>query len=79
LTLPDDLVITYRVDQPNVVTLVLSPSDSRRVLAHLQANLGAEHAVITGSSGDSLTFDLQGWQGAFTSNDQQAALTLRRR
>lgn len=78
VTLPPGVTITRQINQANVVTVLIRPSDGEAVLKHLAANLVGEGFTVTGKSQDSLIFTAPGWEGAFTMNDEVAALTLRR-
>ena len=77
-TVPAGLVLSERVDQTDVVTLITDGSQGRRVHDYLMAALPSMGWTIEGSSGDSIVFSGGGWQGAFTMTDEQAGLTLRR-
>lgn len=77
-TVPDDLVLTDRVDQTNVVTLVMDGGQGHRVHDYLLAELPGQGWRIEASSEDSIVFSTDGWEGAFTTTDARAGLTLRR-
>ena len=66
------------IDQPNVVTLILTPSDGKLTHDHLLENLEAMGFEIIGTSSDSLVFENPGWEGALTTANELSALTLRR-
>lgn len=76
-SLPD---VTPRevIDQPNVVTLILTPDEGRITHDHLLANLQAMGFEIVGTSQDSLVFENPSWEGALTTTNELSALTLRR-
>lgn len=78
LTLPVGIRPTRTIDQPNVVTILVSTADGAKVIAHLKANLAKQGWTVTAESDDSLIFTTQGWEGAFTMSDDLAGLTLRR-
>lgn len=78
-SLPDDLIALRTIDQPNVVTLVLNPGDGPRVQGYLLEHapaMGLTHVV---SAEGSMTFLVDGWDGALTTSPDLAGLTLRRR
>ncbi len=78
LTLPQTVQLSHVVDQPNLVTLVIDPTDGARVQEHLSVQVPLEGGAVIARSEDALVFSIQGWDGAYTFNDQQAALALRR-
>lgn len=78
LTLPRTVQIGHLVDQPNLVTLVIDPVDGALVQEHLSVQVPLEGGTITAGSPDALVFVIEGWEGAYTFNEQQAALALRR-
>ena len=78
LLVPRGVVIKERVDQPNVVTLVLTWPDGPTVARYLTGNVEAMGFRLVASSSDSVVFADDHWDGAFTSVDGLAGLTLRR-
>lgn len=74
---PAGLELRQRVDQTNVVTLVVPGSQGHQFYDFLRSGLSSLGFTITAASSDSLIFDAPGWQGAFTMDDQIAGLTLR--
>ena len=77
-SLPRGLQITLRVDQSNVVTLVV-PADQGELLGgYLRAHLPGLGWTITADSPDALLATGEQWDAALTTNSQAAALTLRR-
>ncbi|MGJ6981375.1 hypothetical protein ACSDQ9_12730 [Aestuariimicrobium soli] len=79
VTLPTDLTPVRVIDQPNVVTLIVRAADASRVQTHLEATLPAAGFTVDASSQDSLLFHDSVWDGAWTSSDELAGLTFRRR
>lgn len=82
-SVPAGLAIGERVDQPNVVTLIVDADQSAQLAEYLATNLpvmGFEITARDSISGtpSALIFEAPGWQGAFTRGEQRAALTLRR-
>ncbi|SER59439.1 hypothetical protein SAMN05443377_10391 [Propionibacterium cyclohexanicum] len=77
-TVPAGLDLRDRVDQSNVVTLVVPAAQGQGLLDYLNASLPALGYTVTARSADSLIFEAPGWQGAFTMSDALAGLTLRR-
>ena len=75
---PKGAEISYRVDQPNVVTVIFAEPDGAELVRFYSASLPARGFVITGFSEDSLTFSRPGWEGSFTSTREVSGLTLRR-
>ncbi len=76
-TVPAGLDVRQRVDQSNVVTLVVPADQGGELLNYLEARLPAAGFTITARSADSLIFGTSDWQGAFTMSDSLAGLTLR--
>ena len=76
--LPADLLISYQVDNPNNVTLVIDVSQGADTYRFLRAHLPAAGFAITADGQESLTFDGRGWSGAYTVSASVAALTLRK-
>lgn len=82
-TLPKGLAISQVIDQPNVVTVIVSAEQAGKLGDYLATNLASMGFTITGrtptaGTATSLTFEMPDWQGAFTTGDRQAGLTLRR-
>lgn len=75
---PDGAEISYRIDQPNVVTMIFSAPSGGELVAFYSASLPARGFVVTGSSEDSLTFTRPGWEGSFTSTAEVSGFTLRK-
>ncbi|MVA76455.1 hypothetical protein GC722_10530 [Auraticoccus sp. F435] len=78
ITLPATVTVLERVDQANVVTLVLAAEDGVPTAEHLVATLPAAGFEVTASVPGSLTFTGQGWEGAFTTSPEVSGFTLRR-
>lgn len=77
-SLPSGLTYSDVIDQPNVVTLVLSPTQAADALAYLDRNLAGMGFTVDGVAADAITFTGPIWSGALTFSDQVGALTLRR-
>ncbi|MDA8439813.1 MAG: hypothetical protein M0Z51_13270 [Propionibacterium sp.] len=77
--LPQGLDIVYAIDQPNVVTAFFPAADGGHLATWLAANLPAMGYHVQASSADSVVFSGTTWSGAFTSDSDIAALTLRHR
>ncbi|AXE38260.1 hypothetical protein [Acidipropionibacterium virtanenii] len=77
LMLPKDLVVDYRVDNPNNVTLVIDVGQGLSTYQFLRRNLSGAGFRITADGQQSLTFTGRGWEGAYTVSESVAALTLR--
>lgn len=75
---PQGLTVVYRIDQPNVVTAFFPASDGPHLASWLAAQLPAMGYRVEGASADSVVFSGSVWSGAFTSDSQVSALTLRR-
>ena len=78
VVLPRGLSVVYRIDQPNVVTAFFPASDGPRLAAWLAEQLPTMGYRVEGASVDSVVFSGSTWSGAFTSDSQVSALTLRR-
>lgn len=78
-SLPRNSVLVTAVDQPNVVTLVLSSPSPAAVTDYLQAALPAEGFAITDDAPDAHTFTFTGtgWTGSFTASRSTSAIVLR--
>jgi hypothetical protein len=78
-SLPSDLAIATRVDQPNVVTIVLAGPDPAAVEDYLRAILPAEGFTIDAraDAGQAMTFEGHGWTGGFTGSGATSAVVLR--
>lgn len=77
VTLPVGVQVLERIDQPNVVTLVIEADEGEAAAAHLAATLPQAGFTVTASVPGSLTFTGLGWDGAFTTSPEVAGLTLR--
>lgn len=75
--LPEGLMISYTVDNPNNVTLVIDEGQGDSTYRFLRAHLVGAGFRITADGQKSLTFDGRGWEGAYTVSATAAALTLR--
>lgn len=75
--LPEGLMISYTVDNPNNVTLVIDEGQGDSTYRFLRAHLAGAGFRITADGQKSLTFDGRGWDGAYTVSSTVAALTLR--
>ncbi|MDN5997252.1 MAG: hypothetical protein L0K42_08575, partial [Acidipropionibacterium jensenii] len=78
LPLPADLMISYTVDNPNNVTLVIDVSQGSQTYRFLRDRLPGAGFTITADRQQSLTFSGHGWSGAYTVSQDLAGLTLRR-
>lgn len=67
------------IDQPNVVTLLYSATDSRTLQGYLEDHQDALGMSEVRSTPGSMTFTLVGWEGGFTTSTEYAGLTLRRK
>lgn len=76
--LPAGITVTRTIDQPNVVTLVFLPGDGPAVLDYLRLHAATLGLVDLVSGNDSLVFQVDGWDGGFTTSAEIAGLTLRR-
>lgn len=78
-TLPPESVITTKVDQPNVVTVVLSRPGPQTVEDYLRSTLPDEGFTIDARStaNGALTFKGNGWTGGFTGTTVSSAIVLR--
>ena len=78
-SLPRDLVVSTAVDQPNVVTIVLARPSPQTVEDYLRDTLPSEGFTIDAraDAGQAMTFDGNGWSGAFTGTGATSAIVLR--
>ncbi|RCK68995.1 hypothetical protein DT076_13905 [Desertihabitans brevis] len=77
VTLPEDVTVLERIDQPNVITLVLTAEDGPPSAAHLEQTLPDVGYTVDATGGGSLLFSGPGWSGAFTTSTEVSGLTLR--
>lgn len=75
---PEGLEFRQRIDQSNVVTLVVPGAQGQELYDFLHSGLSSMGFTITAASSDSLIFEAPGWEGAFTMDEGIAGLTLRR-
>ena len=80
-TLPSDLQISTRVDQPNVVTIVMASPGPDVIEDYLRATLPGEGFTIDAraAAGQAMTFTGHGWSGGFTGTRSNSAVVLRPR
>lgn len=78
-TLPSDLVISTRVDQPNLVTMIVSRPSPQTIEDYLRSTLPDAGFTIDARSatGGAMTFEGNGWSGGFTGTDATSAIVLR--
>jgi hypothetical protein len=78
-SLPRDSVISTAVDQPNVVTIVLAGPSPQTVEGYLRDTLPRQGFTIDAraDAGQAMTFDGNGWSGAFTGTGATSAIVLR--
>ncbi|BAK34362.1 hypothetical protein MLP_13480 [Microlunatus phosphovorus NM-1] len=80
-SLPSNLQISTRVDQPNVVTIVLASPSPELIEDYLRATLPQEGFTIDAraAAGQAMTFAGHGWTGGFTGTGANSAVVLRPR
>lgn len=76
--LPAGLSVVDRIDQANVVTLVLTPASASTLANWLATDLPEQGYSVQGASADSVVFSGPAWSGAFTRSNELAGLTLRK-
>lgn len=79
-SVPSDAVVSTRVDQPNVVTIVLARPSPPTVEQYLRTTLPGEGFTIGargGPDGGAMTFEGNGWRGGFTGTAATSAIVLR--
>jgi hypothetical protein len=79
-SVPSQAVISARVDQPNVVTIVLARPSPQTVEEYLRATLPDQGFTIGargGAGGGAMTFEGNGWTGGFTGTAGTSAIVLR--
>lgn len=76
-SLPVGCVIIERVDQPNVVSLVVQEPDASRVAEYLRKSLPTLGFTISEDRNGSLLFADKHFDGAFTSSGEISGLALR--
>ena len=77
-SLPSELQISTRVDQPNVVTIVLAGPSPEVIEDYLRATLPTEGFAIDAQAADgqAMTFEGHGWSGGFTGTGANSAVVL---
>lgn len=78
ITVPEDIRIALRVDQPNMVTVTFSAPEGRVIGEWLSVHLRDGGYRVTAESADGVVFEGYAWSGAFTVHPAGSALTLRR-
>ena len=80
-SLPSELQVSTRVDQPNVVTIVLAGPSPEVIEDYLRATLPTEGFAIDAQAADgqAMTFEGHGWSGGFTGTGPNSAVVLRPR
>jgi hypothetical protein len=79
-SVPSDAVVSTSVDQPNVVTIVLSRPSPQTVEDYLRATLPGEGFTIGArgtAGGGAMMFEGNGWRGGFTGTAATSAIVLR--
>lgn len=77
LTLPADVRIGLRVDQPTMVTMTFLAPDGAVIGDWLRAHLTDGGFRVTAAGPDGVVFEGYAWSGAFTVGPRGSALTLR--
>jgi hypothetical protein len=78
LTLPADVRIGLRVDQPHMLTMTFLEPDGAVIGDWLRTHLADGGFRVTAGGTDGLVFEGHAWSGAFTIATEGSALTLRR-
>ncbi|MDO5498625.1 MAG: hypothetical protein Q4F67_02975 [Propionibacteriaceae bacterium] len=78
LTLPAEVRIGLRVDQPNMVTMTFVAPEGPVIGDWLRTHVGEGGFRVTADAAGGLVFEGYAWEGAFTVGEQGSALTLRR-
>lgn len=78
ITVPADVRIGLRVDQPNMVTMTFVAPDAAVIGDWLRRHLADGGFRITAAAPEGLLFEGYAWSGAFTVSAEGSALTLRR-
>lgn len=78
ILVPQRITVEEVVDQPNVITLVVSQPGGAELAGYLRTQLPAAGWTITADANDSLLFTGFGWDGAYTTSPQGwSGLTVR--
>lgn len=84
VSLPERVQVTQRVDQPNVITAVLTAPDAATIADWLTRTLPAGGFTVTDHNDSAVLFVGHGWSGSFSSSpsegqgDQVSAITVRK-
>jgi len=78
-SVPNDVVVTTRVDQPTGVTAVFTQPAATEVADYLVRTLPKTGFVVTSqaTADASLTFTGYGWSGSFTGTGDSSAVVLK--
>lgn len=76
-SMPSGAVLVEQIDQVNNVTLMFTEPDGAAVLDYYRRALPAMGFTITADANGALTFENAEWQGAATTADDVAAITMR--
>lgn len=76
-SIPRDSVLTMRIDQENVVTMIFADPSGEALRAYFVRALPEAGFTIDGTAADALTFTGHGWSGSFVTG-KESAVTLRR-
>ena len=78
-SVPRDVVVSTRVDQPTGVTVVFTQPSATELAAYLIRTLPKTGFVVTSqaTANASLTFTGYGWNGSFTGTGDSSAVILR--
>lgn len=77
LSVPSDAIVEQEIDQVNNVTLVFAAPTGAELAAYYRAALPQMGFTITADNNNSLLFENEHWQGAFTASGQTCAITFR--
>ena len=77
VSIPRSAVISEQVDQYNNVTLVFTAPSGVELASYLRASLTEQGFEITADANNSLLFERDPWQGAFTTEAGYSALSFR--
>ena len=77
LSVPADAIVEQEIDQVNNVTLVFAAPTGAELAAYYRAALPQMGFTITADKNNSLLFENEHWQGAFTASGQTCAIPFR--
>ena len=77
-SLPAEFLGVVNIDDPKVVTLIVSAPRASELAAYLRTSLPPQGYLLRGTDPESLVFERSDYRGALTASEGVTGLTLRR-